>query len=63
MYRDERDAAGRRQRSDEAHERLVELVDAGDTEGAEAHWRTHLEDIGVRMGKTSVLKRRVDLFS
>lgn len=63
VYRDERDVAGRRERSDAAHARLVELVDAGDAEGAEAHWREHLAEIGTRMGKTPLLQRPVDLFA
>lgn len=62
VYRDERDVPGRRERSDAAHERLVELVEAGDVKGAEAHWQDHLDDIGSRMGRAGVLKRRVDLF-
>jgi DNA-binding FadR family transcriptional regulator len=63
VYRDEKDIPARRSRSDAAHQKLVELVEAGETAAAEAHWRAHLDDLGVRMGKTSALKRRVDLFS
>ena len=63
VYRDERDVPGRRERSDAAHARLVELVEAGDAAAAEQHWREHLAEIGARMAKTPVLKRSVDLFS
>ncbi|MDQ2648769.1 MAG: FCD domain-containing protein [Actinomycetota bacterium] len=63
VYRDEKDIPGRRSRSDAAHAKLVELVEAGDVAGAEAHWREHLDEIGVRMSKTPALKRQVDLFS
>jgi len=30
-------------KSCEAHERLVDLVEAGDADGAEEHWRRHME--------------------
>jgi DNA-binding FadR family transcriptional regulator len=62
VYRDDRDAAERTERSGAAHRELVELVDAGDAEGAEAHWRAHMEDLGARMTRNNALKRRVDLF-
>lgn len=62
VYRDEKDVPGRKLRSDAAHERLVEIVEAGDAAAASAHWQEHLDEIGKRMGKTNVLKRRIDLF-
>lgn len=63
VYRDDRDARERTERSGAAHERLVELVEAGDDAGAEAHWREHMEDIGSRMTRANFLRRRIDLFS
>jgi len=62
VYSDDRDAAERQERSAAAHRRLVELVEAGDGERAEAHWRTHMEELGARMTRNNALKRAVNLF-
>lgn len=62
VYRDEADIEGRARRSGEAHTKLVELVEAGDQEAAEAHWRQHLDEIGELMRKSKALARRIDLF-
>ena len=29
-----------------SHRRLVDLIEAGDGEAAEAHWKTHMENAG-----------------
>lgn len=62
VYQDERNVRERTKRSGAAHAQLVELVEKGDADAAEAHWRAHMEDLGTRMTKNNALKRRVDLF-
>src|SRR5947209_2943983 len=44
-------------RTCEEHERLVELIEAGDGEGAERHWRAHLEEGAHAMLKTLGAKK------
>jgi len=44
-----------------SHERLVELVEAGDADAARAHWRAHLEAIGGVMLRGQGSRRVVDL--
>jgi DNA-binding FadR family transcriptional regulator len=63
VFRDDGDAAEHKERSSEAHARLVELVEAGDAEGAEEHWLAHMEELGTRLTRTSSLKRPIDLFA
>lgn len=45
-----------------SHERLVELVTAGDADGAAAHWRAHMEAIGKVMLNGSGTRSVVELF-
>jgi DNA-binding FadR family transcriptional regulator len=40
------DAVAVRRRGIRSQERLVELIEAGDGEAAEAHWRTHMDAVG-----------------
>jgi DNA-binding FadR family transcriptional regulator len=46
-----------------SYRKLVLLIDAGDAEGAERHWRTHMEVVGRKLlpGDTGA-KTVVDLF-
>jgi DNA-binding FadR family transcriptional regulator len=45
-----------------AHARLVELVEAGDTAGAEKHWAEHMQAIGEFLLKGAGAKTVVELF-
>jgi DNA-binding FadR family transcriptional regulator len=45
-----------------AHARLVELVEAGDVEGARRLWQAHIEEIGAALLRASGRSRVVDLF-
>lgn len=45
-----------------SHERLVELVEAGDADGAAAHWRAHMEAIGKVMLNGTGTRSVVELF-
>ncbi|HYH51426.1 MAG TPA: FCD domain-containing protein [Acidimicrobiia bacterium] len=45
-----------------SHERLAELVAAGDADGARAHWQAHMEAIGRVILKATGSGRVVDLF-
>jgi DNA-binding FadR family transcriptional regulator len=45
-----------------SHERLVDLVAAGDAEGAAAHWRAHMEAIGKVMLNGRGTRSVVELF-
>jgi GntR family transcriptional regulator, transcriptional repressor for pyruvate dehydrogenase complex len=54
------DSVATRRRGVRSQERLVELIEAGDAEGAEAHWRTHMTVVGkVMLGQQA--KTVVDL--
>src|SRR5438067_3589103 len=48
-------------RTCEEHERLVELIEAGDGDGAEGHWRRHLEQGANSMLKGLGAKKVLDL--
>jgi len=49
-----------RQRGVRSQERLVELIEAGDAEGAEEHWRKHMTVVGrVMLGQQA--KTVIDL--
>ena len=50
-------------KSCEAHERLVDLVEAGDADGAEEHWRSHLEEGAHAMLKGLGAKKVLDLLT
>ena len=45
-----------------AHERLLDLVEAGDVEGARSHWLAHMEAIGAIMLRGKRTRPVVDLF-
>jgi DNA-binding FadR family transcriptional regulator len=54
------ETVGTRRRGVRSQERLVALIDAGDAEGAEEHWRTHMSVVGrVMLGQRA--KTVVDL--
>ena len=53
-------SAATRRRGVRSQERLVELIEAGDANGAEAHWRTHMGVVGkVMLGQKA--KTVIDL--
>lgn len=62
VYRAEGDARHRTETSGAAHERLLDLIERGDADGAEEHWRAHLDEIGAGL-RAQTLKREVDLFA
>jgi GntR family transcriptional repressor for pyruvate dehydrogenase complex len=45
-----------------SYKKLVRLVEAGDEDGAEEHWRRHVENIGQAMLKYAGRKTVIDLF-
>jgi DNA-binding FadR family transcriptional regulator len=45
-----------------SHERLLELVEAGDAEGARAHWLAHMEAIGTVMLRGKRTRPVIELF-
>jgi len=53
--------AASKQRGVQAHEKLVELIEAGDAEGAEAFWRKHLEGIDKFIRESYPVDRVIDL--
>jgi DNA-binding FadR family transcriptional regulator len=46
-----------------SQERLVELIEAGDPDGAEAHWRLHISEAGRRTLSRSKVQTVLDLFA
>ena len=56
--------AGRFRRMVRSYTKLIELLEAGDADGAERHWRAHLEAAAKSMSRMLPLDRQVvDLFS
>jgi DNA-binding FadR family transcriptional regulator len=56
--------AERFRRTIRSYEKLIQLIDAKDAAGAEAHWRTHMEVAGkALLGDDIKTKRVVDLFT
>ena len=54
------DSVATRRRGVRSQERLAELIEAGDADGAEEHWRTHMTVVGrVMLGQQA--KTVVDL--
>ena len=53
-----------RRRGVRSQERLVELLEAGDADAAEAHWRTHMAVVGRVMlgGKAKTVVDLLDHF-
>jgi GntR family transcriptional regulator, transcriptional repressor for pyruvate dehydrogenase complex len=45
-----------------AHQRLLELIESGDAQGAEAFWRTHMTEVGKFFSKRHGGKAVVELF-
>lgn len=45
-----------------SQEKLVRLIEEGDEDGAEAHWRRHIKNEGENMPRQAALKAVVDLF-
>jgi GntR family transcriptional repressor for pyruvate dehydrogenase complex len=61
---DEAEAPERFRRTVRSYQKLADLIEARDAEGAEAHWRTHMEVAGKSLlGPDVKAKRVVDLFS
>jgi DNA-binding FadR family transcriptional regulator len=56
-----KDAVGRRRRAIRSHEKLVALIEAGDGERAERHWRNHIEIAGKLILDSVGAKTIVDL--
>ncbi len=55
------DSAATRRRGVRSQERLAELIESGDADAAEAHWRTHMAVVGrVMVGQQA--KTVIDLF-
>jgi DNA-binding FadR family transcriptional regulator len=50
-------------RAHRSHERLLELVTGNDADGAEEHWREHMEAIGHHMLNGRGSKTLIDLFA
>ncbi|HXC77527.1 MAG TPA: FCD domain-containing protein, partial [Candidatus Acidoferrum sp.] len=51
-----------RRHADRAHSKLLTLIEAGDTEGAEALWRSHIFETNKRYAKTAGGMPVIDLF-